>query len=427
MKVLYATMQFGRGYGQGTERYVSLLAGGLREHGHETIVLAGDPEHRGPDLPLGAPVEGETGVLHYPSGGWMSVIGLSPERLQPVLARERPHLVHVANPAHIGVGLPIAARAMGIPVVITIMDYWWVCPKHTLQHYEKDLCDADVTWRECVQCLGAGHPRRMVRALSKPPLLRRAILSALLFTHAVARGLPICEVRRWKHRQSLLADILNTARAVIFPSDAASRIIGPRLDHRRVHIIPYGLEPHWFQPRRPASHATEPIPPEKLTIGYAGALAEHKGVHLLLEAIRRLGWKTTRIRLAGGGEARYVRRLHRLAGGLNVEFLGRIPSSQMPAFFGGLDVLVVPSLWPENLPIVVLEAQATGLPVLASRVSGIEQAIPTPSHLFDVNSPDSLAECLAAWLAAPTPPPQANLITASEMVARTLRVYEQCL
>ena len=109
MKVLYATMQFGRGYGQGTERYVSILARGMRQRGHDAVVLAGDPEKRGPDLPLGAAVENETSVLHYPSCGWIAVEGLSPEALEPVLARERPDVVHVANPAHIGVGALSAA------------------------------------------------------------------------------------------------------------------------------------------------------------------------------------------------------------------------------------------------------------------------------------------------------------------------------
>ncbi len=426
MKILYATMQFGRGYGQGTERYVSVLTRGLRERGHETAVLAGDPEGRGPDLPLGAPVEDETSVYHYPSRGWMGVEGLGPEQLQPILHREKPDLVHIVNPAHIGVALLPAARRMNIPAIITIMDYWWLCPKHTLRHPLKGTCDAKGTWRECVWCTCAGHPSTLVRGLSSAPLLRGTVLPAMLVVRSLARGLPLVEVLRWRRRREYLIEMLNRAHAIIFPSRAARQALSGRLGHGRVCSIPYGLEPRWFSGGRPSCAADGPISPGELTIGYAGALAEHKGVHLLLEAVRSLGWTATRVRLAGRGEDRdYIRRLHRLAEGLSVDFVGPVPSSQMPDFLGGLDVLVVPSVWPENLPIVVLEARAVGVPVLASRVDGITEMIDDDAYLFDVDSASSLSERLSAWAAAPTSPATANVSTAAEMVDRTFEVYQQ--
>ncbi len=428
MNVLYATTQFGRGYGQGAERYLTVLSDGLRTRGHRAVILGGDPEHRGPRLPAGEPVPGERNVLHYPSRGWMSVEGLPPTELAGVLRRERPDIVHVASPAHVGIGIITAARAVNIPVAVTIMDYWWLCPKQTLAHREGTVCSAKVTWPECLRCIATGHSAALPRGLARIPVLRDVALPLLVVLRASLRGLPPDEITRWRRRQEILLAVLNDVQAVIFPSRAAREIVAPHLQHDRTHDVPYGLEPHWFEHQSHEPRRTAPLPPDRMTIGYAGALAEHKGVHLLLEAIARLGWTKTRVRLAGGGEdARYVRRLRRRARGLSVEFAGRIPSPEMPAFLRSLDVLVVPSTWPENLPIIALEAHAVGVPLLASRVAGIAETITNPAHLFEVNSAASLADCLAAWAASPSAGRAAPVSTADEMVERTLAVYRRCL
>jgi glycosyltransferase involved in cell wall biosynthesis len=425
-------MQLGRGYGQGTERYLWTLAAGMRRRGHETVCIAGDPERRGPELPLGEVVQPKPLVLAYPTRGWMTVTGTPPEGLTPLLHSQRPDVVHLANPAHIGVGLIGAAQSLRIPVVVTIMDYWWLCPKHTLEHHQGRICDGRVAWQECLRCVAAGHVRAGPRLLARVPVLRAALLPPTLFLGALTKGLPVREVRRWTQRQAILNDVLNGADAVIFPSRTGRGLLEPRLGGPECHSIPYGLERRWFDSKRGRS-AREGWQggdqgrrdPANITVGYAGALAEHKGVHVFLKALLTLGWKATRVRIAGGGPPRYVAHLKQLATGLNVEFVGRLNRQQMPAFLSELDVLVAPSLWPENLPIVVLEAQACGVPVLGSRVGGIAEMLPGPDHLFEPNSSDSLAERLAAWCSGAIPPVTAKVSTADEMAARTLAVYER--
>jgi len=427
MKVLYATMQYGRGYAQGTERYISILTRGLRARGHQTVVLAGDPENRGPELPLGTALENDPGVKHYPSRAWMGVQGLPAEALMPLLREEKPDLIHIANPAHIGLGLFAAARQMHIPAVFTVMDFWWICPKHTLFHYHQNICEGRRNGRECLRCIAATHPKPFPRTLARIPLARDLLLPPMFVVQCWRRGVRMHEVRRWFARNGWLTEVLHNAHAIIFPSRTAEAKISPHLGHRRSFTIPYGIEPNWFAARRPvgATPSQAAKPPEDLTIGYAGALAAHKGVHLLLEAVRQLGWTRTRIRLAGKAvDPAYLVRLRELAKGLNVEYLGAVPSAKMIQVFGELDVLVIPSIWPENLPLVVLEALATGTPVLASRVDGIAELVTDSSYLFDVNDAESLAQRLSAWAKSPTVY-SASLSTADEMTERTLEVYRQ--
>ncbi|HOA72608.1 MAG TPA: glycosyltransferase [Phycisphaerae bacterium] len=427
MKILYATMQFGRDYAQGTERYVAMLAAGMRERGHAVAILAGDPERHGPRRRLGERVQDDPPVLYYPTRGWMSVEGLPARELSGLLDREKPDIVHVANPAHIGIGLMVAARQRGIPVIVTVMDFWWLCPKHTLFHASGTICDANVTWKQCVRCMGASDARAWVRQLAGVPAIGTAMLTGLYSVRALGRGATVAELARWTQRQRIVLDALRQADAVIFPSRGARERLGPRVDSARAHSIPYGLEQRWFDAAR-SRPIEAPADPARLTLGYAGALAVHKGPHLLLEAVRQLGWTQTRIRIAGGGtDAHYIERLHQLAAGLNVEFVGRVESADMPAFLRELDLFVMPSTWPENLPIVVLETQAVGTPVMASAIDGVTETVPEPMR-FKTGSSADLARCLNQWVSHPAnPPPLQPVSTAEAMVARTAEVYAQAL
>ncbi len=426
MKTLYATMQFGRGYSQGTERYVAMLTEGLRQRGHEAVVVAGDPSRRGPQMALGDLIQEDPRTLYCPTRGWMSVVGLPAEEWAPLLEQERPDLVHLVNPAHVGVGLATAARRAGIPVAVTVMDYWWLCPKHTLLHHRKGCCDGRVTWQECLRCIAADDERRWLRGLAEVSGLRDVALPTLYFGRNLMRGVPPHEIRNWVRRQEILRAVLNEADAVVFPSRGTHTNFRPHVNGIRAYPVAYGLESRWFEARRESRPNGHPREPDELKLGFAGAVAHHKGLHLVLEALRQLDWRSTKVLVAGACDNEfYEHQVRNLARGLNVDFVGCVSSERMPDFMRELDLLVLPSIWPENLPIVMLEAQAIGVPVLASRIDGVTEAIADPGMLFDVNSPASLAKTLKAWVQKPRIPlPAQPVSTADQMVEQTLGVYQ---
>jgi glycosyltransferase involved in cell wall biosynthesis len=419
MKILLTSMQFGRGYRQGTERYLADLGAGFRDRGHDVACLAGDPERRGRHAALGEAVEANPPVLAYPSRGWMGTQGVAPERLAQLLGDHRPDVVHIANPAHIGLGGLEAAARLGIPSVITTMDFWWVCPKATLRHFTGSICEGRRPADECVRCVAAENPRAAVRAVAPLTPLTRVLLRL----RAMARGMPPSDVRRWFRRDSYIRECLATAGHVIFPSSATEAAVRPLLSHNRCTRIGYGLGKTWFEPaKRPRRSATDPP-----TIGFAGALAAHKGPHLLLDAAQQLAWQDVTIRLAGPEvEPAYAHQLRERASGLRVQFCGSLPPEQMPEFLRSVDVLVVPSTWPENSPYVVLEAHAVGTPVLASRVGGIVDIVPEASRLFAPGDVGDLAGALARWRGAGPAERAAvpRVRTVDEMVEATLDLYE---
>jgi glycosyltransferase involved in cell wall biosynthesis len=147
---------------------------------------------------------------------------------------------------------------------------------------------------------------------------------------------------------------------------------------------------------------------------FVGRLRIRKGVEVLLEAMRALlaAHPGARLLVAGDGEHRV--HLERRAADLDlhrsVRFLGRCDAGRVRGLLRGARALVVPSIY-EGMPLVVLEAMAAGLPVIASRVSGIPEVVLEGSGLEKTGwlVPPEDPERLAAVLAeAVTDPDEAR-------------------
>jgi glycosyltransferase involved in cell wall biosynthesis len=139
---------------------------------------------------------------------------------------------------------------------------------------------------------------------------------------------------------------------------------------------------------------------------FVGRLRIRKGVEVLLAALPALRRRFPAVRLlvAGDGEHRAALegRAVELGLGSAVAFLGRADASRVRSLLVGARALVVPSTY-EGMPLVVLEAMAAGVPVVASRVSGIPEVVEEgeTGWLVPAEDPAALAEALAAVLADP--------------------------
>jgi glycosyltransferase involved in cell wall biosynthesis len=127
------------------------------------------------------------------------------------------------------------------------------------------------------------------------------------------------------------------------------------------------------------SEAHEPDVAGKFRIGFIGGLTEHKGAHLLISAVRRLPKiASIALRIYGRNDLfpEYLKKLRQLAeGDQRIHFCGTFPNEQIGKIFAGLDVLVVPSIWYENTPLVIYSAQAAGCPVIASNLGGMAEVV----------------------------------------------------
>lgn len=159
----------------------------------------------------------------------------------------------------------------------------------------------------------------------------------------------------------------------------------------KIRVVPGGVDTTTFRPfPSEVARAVLGLGPGKLVL-FVGRIQRLKGIDLLLEAFARLvadgsGGESPRLMLVGGRdladrsdpEAVELARLRAVAHNLGldglVSFQGAVPHSMLPTFYSAADVVVVPSLY-ESFGLVALEAMACGVPVVASRVGGLQWTV----------------------------------------------------
>jgi len=139
---------------------------------------------------------------------------------------------------------------------------------------------------------------------------------------------------------------------------------------------------------------------KRLRIGFIGTLYHHKGAHVLLEAVRSLPTDMPlKVKIYGDIKQfpEYTETLRSVAGNDHrIEFCGTFPNAAIGEIFYDMDVLVIPSLWYENSPLVLSFAQAAGVPVVATDSEGMNEVIAGGENgfLFEKGDVKGLAEII---------------------------------
>lgn len=164
-------------------------------------------------------------------------------------------------------------------------------------------------------------------------------------------------------------------------------------------VIPLGVDVERFAP------TDRPPPQGRLRVGFVGRLIPHKGVDVLLRAVARDERLTLEV-VGAGPEAAH---LGELATGLGVAgrvvFRGHVSEAATPDLYRHFDALAVPSVptvgWVEQFGRVVVEAQASGVPVVASRSGALPEVVGAAGILVEPGDPGELAHALCRLLDEP--------------------------
>lgn len=181
-------------------------------------------------------------------------------------------------------------------------------------------------------------------------------------------------------KQSLILEPL--LRPIVMPllEKIAGRIAVSQVAKTYIHgylkggyeVIPNGVDTKRFHPEVPP---LKKFKDGKINILYVGRLEERKGLLYLLSAYKKIQGKT-RLLVVGDGslkkEAQKFTRDHRLK---NVHFAGIVAPEILPSYYTTADIFCSPATHGESFGIVLLEAMASGLPIVASRISGYSELL----------------------------------------------------
>lgn len=318
---------------------------------------------------------------------------------QELLAYVQPDVMHLHHYAQIGIELPLVARRLrpGMPVVMTLHEFMAMCPRSgQMLTVANQLCQRPSV-RGCSACMGWAHDYTAARE----NYLRLGLDSVDHFTSPSAF--------------------------------LAGRYLEWGIPESRLTVVPNVVEIERREPR-PARRTSG-----SLRVVYLGQHTPFKGIDVLLDAYAQLPGHVRRaihLDVYGGGAERFgegfesALEQHSARGLPQVSFRGKYPNSQVAAILDEADLLVMPSVWWENSPVVIEEALARGVPVLCSDIGGMAEKVRPglDGWHFGAGSPASLARALTGLVDQPelfdslalrTPP------TPAETAGRYLDLYQQ--
>jgi glycosyltransferase involved in cell wall biosynthesis/GT2 family glycosyltransferase len=318
------------------------------------------------------------------------------------LKQQRPNLLHIHHLAGHALSLARVARRLGIPIVLQIQDWWFLCARVNLYDRDGNRCTGPGV-EKCARCvtLTKVAPSSITNRLLHAAR-RSAARSAIDATDAYVAG-----------SESIRDDYVRAGMI-----DAA----------KPFYVIPYGVGVIANAARRAAARP--------IRFGYVGSIAPHKGVHVAVDAMRGIDPSHASLHIWGdaGAFPDYAADLARCGNGAAIIFEGRFREEEKAQVFASMDVLLVPSIGLESFGLAAREAMTCGVPVVASAGGALSEmfAPGEGGEFFPVGDADALHSILRRVVEEPgiidrwssrIRPPKRNDVHAAEIEA----VYESVL
>jgi len=431
MKVVLLCHNFLPAHTAGTEIYSAQLGLQLMRRGHEVSVFTTEKDIGLPDLSIRERSYGDLPVselinnLYYRSfretwehPGIAAAFGT-------FLDRVRPDVVHVQHLMYLSIGCIEEADRRGIPVLFTLHDYWLHCPRYGQRvHADTSICTT-IDFARCGECLSSfkfaqsrlqRHAGKVIASLRDTTginLTGAAKGAARLLKAGEAAGgarvRPSVEAAVGMEREVAARDAAFRARVVpgVHKFLSPSRFLRERfvewgIAAEKIQFLRTGVDlDHFGEGPRTES--------DRVRVAFIGTFAPHKGAHVLLEAWGKLDPDLRRrgqLELIGSMQhnPEYVAELEQAAQASGASIRGGLPRGEIPAALRSIDLLVVPSVWYENSPLVIIEAISVRTPLLVSDIGGMAELVREgkSGYHFKVGSSDDLAHWLGRALSDPS-------------------------
>lgn len=347
---------------RGADKYFLFLEQLLREKGHQVHVFAmasnknlssPDAKYFSPEIDLQAQsfwgkIKAAKSIIYNQA---------AKKRFSQLLKDFQPDIIHAHNIYHqLSPSILDAARKMKIPVVMHLHDYKLICPNYKLYNQGK----------YCKKCIN-GNYWQCTKNLCVDNSFIKSFWSSLEMTI----------------HHKILKIYEKGVNLFIAPSKFMKNIC---------------LEAGWPENKFVVLENISPIKPitglalEDYLL-YFGALEEEKGIDILIKAVAGTNKK---VKIAGEGS--YKEKLIKLSqeNRVEAEFLGKLEGVDLDRLIEQALAVIIPSRWPENMPLAAIEAMSAGKTVIASDIGGLSELIENKknAYLFPVNDIQKLRDII---------------------------------
>ena len=268
-----------------------------------------------------------------------------------LMRAEKPDLLHIGHSMRVHEFI-WAAKDLAIPYVITLTDFFLLCPKINLMPGPARLCSGPENGEACAVLCPEYNPDFI------------------------------------RNRLSNSKELLSSAKTITAPSKFVSSMFLKEFPGLRIQIVPHGIGyEHIKSNNRYYKQDT------RITFGYLGNLIYHKGIHILISAFKKLSSSNIQLKIFGFGQDSFVQQLTDMASeDKRITFEGTFKSENIGDVFNQIDILVTPTLVYETYSFVLHEAFACNVPVIGSNLGVMREKIQDdyngfkfePGDIFDL-------------------------------------------
>ncbi len=410
MKIVLTTHQFLPEFSSGTEIITLGIARELHRRGHEVVLFTGSPttqplvdDQRFDEYTFEGmriirfrhelvPMNGQNDIMELEFNS-----SLFHRFFHHFLSEYKPDVVHFIHLQRLTASAINAAHELHIPCFFTATDFWLVCPINLLRLADGSMCAGP-------RNAGANCAKHLVQMTQTRPVVEEVESKpeghiAWEIEGARDGWLKSSDYTRYilsiSARTPFLRNQAQKLQKLFVPSRFMEHVLASNgIPQDRFALLPYGID---------VDRITRNVDRgrfENLRIAFTGTISEHKGVHVLVKAFRQLPPQLP-VQLYIYGKLTdfptYVAELRTLIGDdSRIHLCGPYDHDRINDVLALTDVLVCPSMWYENTPLVIYEAQAAGVPVIASDSQGMSEIV-TPNVnglLFPLGDHSALASIL---------------------------------
>lgn len=389
MRILKIIHGYPPRYNAGSEVYSQTLCRELAKR-HEVRVLTREEDASRPDGALREERDGQVvvNVVNTARVGVNYRSAAMDDRCAALMDEFQPEIAHIGHLHHLSLGIAEQAALRGIPMVHTLHDFWLMCPRG--QFIQQAPTESGEAWPIC----DGQENRKCARRCLAPR----------------ASGDPARRDEDEDHWSSWTASRMAATRQVV---ELADRLVAPSRfllkkfrdefnapSSKLIHLD-YGFDLERLRGRRRT-------PDETFVFGYIGTHVPGKGVACLLEAFGRMEGDARLI--VWGRPHAETDALHAKADALppnvreRIRWAGEYDNERIvEQVFNRVDAIVAPSIWFENSPLVIHEAQQAGVPVITADMGGMAEYVSHENNglLFAPRDAEALAAQMSRLAEAP--------------------------
>lgn len=296
-----------------------------------------------------------------------------------------PDVVHIQHLVFLSTGLIKVIKKKDIPILFTLHDYWLMCPKWHLLKADWSICEKAISGKydnECLDCLASII--NMTKNSARLYYTAKKLLPEFLVVFL--RKIYLSRCKGLKNTNDCIKMLQERTRKIKQCLEDVDVFLSPS-EYLRNMFVTFGIPAEKIMVSRQGVNNGLIYRAEvrgnngKIRFGFIGTILPAKGLHILIKAFN--GVKNDFIELKIYGKMRsysgyedylpYLRKISKH--NKNIQFLGEFENEDICSILNNIDVLVVPSIWPENSPLVIQEAFLAKIPVIASKIGGIPELI----------------------------------------------------